>query len=327
MSLIKFNSATPGLAVAAEWDETILDALLRSGAPVPFYCRSGIRGQCKSFLLCGSVEDVGSAPQLLSETEVRQGMVLLCRSRPMTDCEVRPVNAIATTGPPPWPTQSVVEICAPIGSSLVHLRIGTLDANDLFDFRAGQYTRFEGLASALAPQRLFLASRPGLRYVDIYLPADDSMRLAAKELGAGTIVALAAPTGSASLRESETGPVFVVAEKTGLASALGMVDALAISPSASHDFLFLIHETAGGLLAEMLFEKAAEAGIHAVGCTSGDEVAAVLDKTLRALRRDVPEAKPRVYLKAGREMTTAVRHVLLAHGVRPWDTHVDNVGD
>ena len=76
MAKIRFRCAAP-VSVDAEWDETVLDALVRTGTPVPFFCRSGICGQCKSVLVDGEVLEIGTAPRILTQAEIDNALARL----------------------------------------------------------------------------------------------------------------------------------------------------------------------------------------------------------------------------------------------------------
>src|ERR1700743_1492215 len=104
MAKIKFRCAVP-VSVDAEWDETVLDALVRTGTPVPFFCRSGICGQCKSVLVDGEVLEIGTAPRILTQAEIDDGLVLICRSIAVTDCEIVPQTLPRDHAELPWPDE------------------------------------------------------------------------------------------------------------------------------------------------------------------------------------------------------------------------------
>jgi ferredoxin len=64
-------------------DQFILNAALAGGVALPFGCRMGSCGQCTGRLVEGTVE---RADQLvLTDEQIAQGFVLLCKSRPRSD--------------------------------------------------------------------------------------------------------------------------------------------------------------------------------------------------------------------------------------------------
>ena len=67
-------------------DRTILEAAEEAGVDIPFECRSGICGQCKTRLLTGRVTmDVEDA---LSATDRSRGLILACQARSVWDVVV-----------------------------------------------------------------------------------------------------------------------------------------------------------------------------------------------------------------------------------------------
>ncbi|HWI79002.1 MAG TPA: 2Fe-2S iron-sulfur cluster-binding protein [Ramlibacter sp.] len=326
MSTIKFDSSGHALTVHAEWDDTLLDALLRSGAAVPFYCRAGLCGQCRSILVSGEVEDVGASPQLLTPLQRQQGEILLCRCRAVTDCEIRPANAITSVSASGWPAAAAVESVRMLDEQLLHLRIKSI-TGEAFDFRAGQYTRFAGMADELAAiPRLFIASRPGMPILDFYLPLNASTAAIPAMLEPGSEVGLVEPMGSASLREDTAGHVIGVAEGAGLGSLIGILHKLAVMPAAprAHIFVYSPHRSA---LEQMVTQLARDSGVEAIVARAPGGLRDALDTALSAIRVEPGAAKIQAYVKVGRDMAKLARESLFAHGVRPWDTHVDTLSE
>ena len=325
MSTIKFSSPTGSRVAVAEWDETILDAFLRSGAPVPFFCRSGLCGQCKSILVAGEVEPIGLPSYLLTEAEQRSGVVLLCSSRAVTDCEIQAVNNIIPSDAASWPARFEVERRVGVHAVLVQVRLRSAEPVALA-FRAGQSTRLCGPEFASLPP-MFLASRPGLPYLDLYFSLEDHPAGVVERLQPGAVIELSEPTGSASLREAEPGPLLVFAEGPGNASAVGMVEAItALGPDAPTS-AFGLRGAADGPLERRVIGFARAAGIDAGIAALADDVPLAIDKALTALKVRSPARRVRAYVKACRDTVKAVRTVLLQHEVRPWDTHVDVIVD
>jgi ferredoxin/NAD(P)H-flavin reductase len=326
VSTIKFDSLGSSLTVHAEWDETILDALLRSGAAVPFYCRAGLCGQCRSILVDGEVEDVGASPQLLTASQRQQGEILLCRCRAVTDCEVRPANAITSVGESRWPAGAAVESLRRLDEQVLHLRVKSTNG-EAFNFRAGQYTRFAGMQGELGLiPRLFIASRPGMPILDFYLPLNATTATMQTMLKAGSEVCLAEPMGSASLRDYATGHLLVIAEGAGLASMAGILHKLAVTPAAppTHLFVYSEHQL---VLEQMVTQLAREGAVKAIVARTPGQLRDALDTALAAIRADSPSAKIQAYVKAGRDTAKLARESLFAHGVRPWDAHVDPLSE
>ena len=70
--------ASTGAEITVAADETLLAALTRSGAVVPYSCQQGFCGTCRTRVLNGVVQHRDS---LLTDPERRSGMMLTCVSR------------------------------------------------------------------------------------------------------------------------------------------------------------------------------------------------------------------------------------------------------
>jgi len=79
-----------GDTVVCRREETVLSAILRSGAKVVFGCRGGGCGTCKMRLISGRVEHGRcSAAVLLEEEEEKEnGSFLSCQARALSDLTV-----------------------------------------------------------------------------------------------------------------------------------------------------------------------------------------------------------------------------------------------
>jgi CDP-4-dehydro-6-deoxyglucose reductase len=94
-----------GDAVVCRGDETVLAAILRSGAKVVFACRGGGCGTCKMRLIAGQVEHGRCSASVLSESEKRAGSFLSCQAKPLSDLtvELTPINRYRRPSAACWP--------------------------------------------------------------------------------------------------------------------------------------------------------------------------------------------------------------------------------
>lgn len=74
------------LAVAE--DEFILDIADEEGLELPYSCRAGNCFDCLGKVVKGKVEQTAKAIEFLRPEELKEGYVLLCASRPASDCEI-----------------------------------------------------------------------------------------------------------------------------------------------------------------------------------------------------------------------------------------------
>jgi len=72
--------------------DTLLAALLRAGLPFPFSCQTGNCGTCKCELVAGEVGELAHSEHVLSAAERARGIVLACRTEPLSDAVVRRID-------------------------------------------------------------------------------------------------------------------------------------------------------------------------------------------------------------------------------------------
>jgi ferredoxin len=95
-----------GDTVVCRRDETVLAAILRSGAKVVFGCRGGGCGTCKMRLISGQVEHGRCSAAVLSHEEMVAGSFLSCQARPLSDLtvELTATNRYRRPSAEFWPT-------------------------------------------------------------------------------------------------------------------------------------------------------------------------------------------------------------------------------
>jgi ferredoxin len=73
--------------------ETVLGAILRSGARVYYGCTGGGCGVCKMRLISGHLDYGRYSVAVLSEDERREGFFLSCQAKPMSDLTIQLTEA------------------------------------------------------------------------------------------------------------------------------------------------------------------------------------------------------------------------------------------
>ena len=91
-----------GDAIACGPAESVLAAILRSGASVVFGCRGGGCGTCKMRLISGQVEHGRCSAAVLPEEEKQSGWFLSCQARALGDLTVELTAANRYRGPTAW---------------------------------------------------------------------------------------------------------------------------------------------------------------------------------------------------------------------------------
>ena len=210
-----------GREFAVERDETLLGAAIRQGVGLPYGCKDGACGSCKSKLLEGRVIHGAHQSKALSAEEEAQGMVLTCCATPQTDCvlEARTVPGAGEFAVLKLPSR-VLSLEKPAADVAV-LRL-QLPANQNFQFHAGQYVEFilrdgarRSYSMANAPHNLgtpaaielHIRHMPGGKFTDHVFGA----------LKEKDILRMEGPFGSFFLREDSDKPIVLLASGTGFA--------------------------------------------------------------------------------------------------------------
>ena len=131
------EGAPDGPAFQAGPDESILDAALRQGVPLPYGCRNGACGACRSRIIAGRVHLAdGASPRGLTEREVRAGWTLLCQARASSDLRI----AARADGPDAGVRTLPARVAsrARLAHDVMELRL-QLPPTERLQYRAGQY--------------------------------------------------------------------------------------------------------------------------------------------------------------------------------------------
>ena len=218
---------------AVERDETILPAAIRQGIGLPYGCRDGACGSCKSRLIEGRVIHGAHQLKALSVAEEEAGFILTCCATPQTDCVV---EARSVPGAGEYPVlkmpSRVLSIEKPTPDVAV-LRL-QLPANQNLQYRAGQYVEFilqgansgarRSYSMANAPDEL--GSPPAIELHLRHMPGGkftDHVFTALKEKD---ILRMEGPFGSFFLRSDSAKPMILLASGTGFAPIKAIIQQL-----------------------------------------------------------------------------------------------------
>ena len=217
-----------GLSFDVERDEAILAAAMRAGVGLPYGCRDGACGSCKSRLVEGRVIHGAHQLRTLTPAEEEAGWILTCCATPQTDCVVQ-ARTVAGAGEYPalkMPARVASLVRPAPDVTVMQLQ---LPANVQFKYRAGQYLEFilrdgarRSYSMATAPGRLgappivelHLRHMPGGKFTDhVFGPMKE------KE-----ILRVEGPFGSFFLREDSAKPIVLLASGTGFAPIKAIVE-------------------------------------------------------------------------------------------------------
>jgi CDP-4-dehydro-6-deoxyglucose reductase len=231
-----------GVSFEVPRDEPILPAAIRQGVGLPYGCRDGACGSCKSRLLEGRVIHGAHQLKALSVEEEAQGFILTCCATPQTDCVV---EARSVPGAGQFPVLKLpsrvlsLERAAP---DVMVLKL-QLPANQNLQYHAGQYVEFilqggarRSYSMANAPHalgtppaiELHIRHMPGGRFTDHVFGA----------MKERDILRMEGPFGSFFLREDSSRPMILLASGTGFAPIKALIDHLRMKVSTRPAVLY-----------------------------------------------------------------------------------------
>jgi CDP-4-dehydro-6-deoxyglucose reductase len=210
---------------ACDDGETVLAAAMRADLMIPYGCRNGACGTCKSRILGGSVDYGHYQPTTLTDTEKQQNLALLCVASPLTDLtvEVRDVRRAGDIQIRKLPCR-VERIDKPAPDvAVVSLR---LPANERLRYLAGQFIdvllkdgRRRSFSIATAPED------EGLLELHIrHVPGGLFSGQLFNEFKGREILRFEGPFGAFYLREESDKPIIFVAGGTGFAPIKAVIE-------------------------------------------------------------------------------------------------------
>ena len=211
-----------------ERDERILAAAIRQGIGLPYGCRDGACGSCKSRLLEGRVIHGAHQQKALSTDEEAAGFILTCCATPQTDCVV---EARSVPGAGEFPIlklpSRVLSIEKPTADvAVVKLQ---LPANQNLQYRAGQYVEFilrdgarRSYSMANAPHQL--GTPPAIELHIRHMPGGKFTDHVFGTMKEKDILRMEGPFGSFFLRETSDKPLVLLASGTGFAPIKALIE-------------------------------------------------------------------------------------------------------
>jgi CDP-4-dehydro-6-deoxyglucose reductase len=216
-------------------DEPILAAAIRQGVGLPYGCRDGACGSCKSRLLAGRVIHGAHQLKALSHEEEAAGYILTCCATPQTDCVVEARNVPAEGQHPVLKLPSrVLSIERPAPDvAVIKLQ---LPANQNLQYHAGQYVEFilmggarRSYSMANAPHNL--GSPPAIELHVRHMPGGKFTDHVFGAMKVRDILRMEGPFGSFFLREDSAKPIVLLASGTGFAPIKALIEHLQMKGS------------------------------------------------------------------------------------------------
>ena len=227
---IAVQSKNCELAFECGTGETILQAGLRQGLTLPYECATGTCGTCRARVISGDV-DIGwqDAPGL-ARLKKEKGDVLMCQTRPHTDCLVRvPSNIDTQSGHLPARRQGLIGSVRRLTADVVQFELAL---SSPMSFEAGQFVVLG--APDLAGGRAYsiVNFKPEVDRISLVLkrkPGGGFSDWLVDEAAEGTEVAVFGPLGRAVFRVEEDKNILCIAGGSGIAGMMAILERAAQS--------------------------------------------------------------------------------------------------
>jgi CDP-4-dehydro-6-deoxyglucose reductase, E3 len=217
-----------GRTFSVDRDEPILQAAIRQGVGLPYGCKDGACGSCKSRLLEGRVIHGAHQHKALSVEEEEAGFTLTCCAAAQTDVVI---EARTVAGAGEFPVRKIpsrvtsIERRAP-DVAVVKMQ---LPANDPLRYRAGQYVEFilrdgsrRSYSMANAPHTQ--GDKPWVELHIRHMPGGKFTDTVFSTMKEKDILRMEGPFGSFFLREDSAKPMVLLASGTGFAPIKAIIE-------------------------------------------------------------------------------------------------------
>ena len=216
-----------GRTFSAHADEAILAAGIRQGIGLPYGCKDGACGSCKSKKLAGTVVHGPHQSKALSVEEEKAGFVLTCCATASSDVALES-RQVTEAGAFPIKKMPVRVTSLEKASPDVMLVKLQLPASDTFQYHAGQYVEFllrdgsrRSYSMATAPHLQAVA--PSMELHIRHMPGGKFTDHVFGTMKEKEILRIEGPYGSFYLREESTKPMILLASGTGFAPIKALI--------------------------------------------------------------------------------------------------------
>ena len=219
-----------GRSFSVERDEPILHAAIQAGIGLPYGCKDGACGSCKSRLLEGRVIHGAHQAKALSAEEEAAGFMLTCCAAPQSDVVI---EARTVPGAGEFPVRKMPARVMAIARPAPDVAVLTLQlpANEVLRYHAGQYVEFilrdgarRSYSMANAPHTQ--SDKPAIELHIRHMPGGKFTEHVFGAMKEKEILRVEGPFGSFFLREDSDKPIVLLASGTGFAPIKAIIEHL-----------------------------------------------------------------------------------------------------
>jgi CDP-4-dehydro-6-deoxyglucose reductase, E3 len=213
-------------------DEPILTAAIRQGVGLPYGCKDGACGSCKSRLVQGRVIHGAHQAGALSADEADAGWTLTCCAAAQTDVVIE-ARTVAGAGEIPVRKMPVRVTKMERPAPDVAVLTLQLPANDALRYQAGQYIEFilrDNLrrSYSMANSPLLQSDKPSIELHIRHMPGGVFTDAVFSTMKEKDILRIEGPFGTFFLREDSAKPMVLVASGTGFAPIKAIIEQMQI---------------------------------------------------------------------------------------------------
>jgi len=250
VSKFKVEISGSGRSFTVRPGESVLNAALRQGVMLPYSCKNGTCGSCKSRVLNGTVHYPVHPPMALEQQEIGAGYALLCQAEPLGDLlvEAREIEAVRDIPVVRLPARVVHRSLLAPNVMKVVLR---LPKSQRLQFLAGQYVDI--LLPGGKRRAFSIASAPSQdSEIELHIrhvAGGDFTGHVFEDMAENEILRLEGPLGTFFVRhEDGQRPLIMMAGGTGFAPIKSMIEDL-----LAHGVVRPIHLFWGARTADELY--------------------------------------------------------------------------
>ncbi len=215
-----------GHQFACDEDETVLAAAMRAGVGLPYGCKNGACSSCKGKVVSGSITHKPHQRRALTEEEESAGMSLFCCALPHSDLVIQAREVAGSGDFPVKKMPSRVSSLERVAPDVIVITL-QLPANEVLEYRAGQYIEF--LLRDGKRRSYSMATAPGQGAVTLHIRHMPGGLFTDQVFGTmkeRDILRFEGPLGTFFLREDSDKPMVLLASGTGFAPIKAIVEQL-----------------------------------------------------------------------------------------------------
>jgi CDP-4-dehydro-6-deoxyglucose reductase len=226
-----------GRTFQAKPSQTILEAAIAAGINIPYECRNGTCGSCKSKLSAGKVMLEGYQQSVLSDSEKAEGWTLCCKALATEDLTIEVSELMVDETLVPKITPVRVEVLEELNNDVMKMII-KLPGSKTLKYKAGQYIEF--LLPNGSRRAFSIANAPNESFLELHLRLIEGGKFTNfvfKEMKEKSIHRVEAPMGQFFLRESDR-PIIFVAGGTGFAPIKSIIEDMIVKKISRPIYLY-----------------------------------------------------------------------------------------